>query len=203
MAGDYIPHKDAEALVYCRTFVTVVANDPARFGVAPDEVAALQNVVGQFGQSLQHISQLEAERAAEVQQKNQLRKDMDARVRALVQRIQVQPGIEEAVKAQAGITLRDHIQSTASPVAPEQLVVEAQANGVNKLKWHRAGNPRDTEFLIEARLGAATEFTLIDVVRASYYQHEGVKPGEPILYHVRARHSGKVSEPSNQAGAYL
>ena len=199
----YIPRQDAEFLTFCRTLLSGVALNPAAYGVQPADVAPLQEAVAEFGQQLQHIDLLEAQRMAEVAGKRQQRRELEAAMRALAQKIQSDPTVEEHLKVEVGLPRRDRVPGTAAPVAPTKLVVEAQSNGVNELKWSRAGNPRNTEFLIEARIGSALEYGLVDVVRGARYTHSGVRPGTAIVYRVLARHSHQVSGPSNEAGAYL
>ncbi len=85
---------------------------------------------------------------------------------------------------------------------PTRLVATGDASGTNRLTWERNGNPQGTQFVVEAKIGKADAWTLVDVVNATRYSHLGLAPGTPIRYRVRARRRGVASEPSNEASVY-
>ena len=203
MGHDYIPRRDSEAVIFYHTLLNALAVQPAAYGLEAEAVATLQARSDELRQTLDHMDQLNAERSAVAQQKRELRAQVEGGVRTLVQQIQADPAVTDHLKAQAGIPLPDMVLSHAAPVPPTDLTVDARANGEHFLKWKRSHNPQHTEFLVEAKMDGAQEFTLVDVVRAARYHHTGLKPGAEIVYRVRARHSGQTSEPGNQAGVYL
>lgn len=203
MATDYIPRKDMLALIYCTTLANAMAVDAARYGVGAEEVAALQAQLAEFGASLQRVDRLSDERAAEVERKKKSRRDVEASVRGLVGRVHANREVTDDVKAEAGIPVHDRVRSHLSPLVPTDLGASADINGVHHLKWKAGDLGRGTQYVIEARSGAATEFTQLDVVLAPRYKHRLQQLGVPVIYRVRARRSGKESAASNEAGVYL
>lgn len=202
MATDYIPRSNMHAYTFCTTLANAMAVEPERFGVGADEVTALQAQIQEFGASLQRIDRMEKERTAEVERRKDLRDGLEATVRDMVRRVQANAAVHEDVKAAAGIRVRDRVRSHLSPLAPTGLVVRPDVSGDNHLAWKTTGQARGTMYRIEARAGAETKFTLVDVIPGSRYVHEGQKPGAPIVYRIRARLSGQLSAPSNEAGIY-
>jgi hypothetical protein len=80
--------------------------------------------------------------------------------------------------------------------------VNGYDNGTNALTGKRNGNAPGTQFVIEAMIGAATAYALVDIVTTTKYDYRNQKPGVRVVYRVRARKSGNTSDPSNQAIVY-
>ncbi len=94
------------------------------------------------------------------------------------------------------------VRTVSAPVPPTDLVASADAAGTNSLRWNGAGNASGIQFVIEARIGTALGYSLVDVVSATSYRHIDRTPGQPVLYRVRARRGSQTSDPSNIAGVY-
>lgn len=202
MSNDFIPRRDAHALIYYTTLANAMAADPQSLGVGADVVAALQAEVAQFAASLQQVDRMQKDCAAEVARKKGLRSGVDGTVRGLLRQVHANPNVAASAKAAAGIPVHDGVRSRLSPLVPTHLVVTADVTGANHLTWKTEDPSRSTMYRIEARSGAETEFRPLDVVAAPPYVHEGQKPGAPIVYRVLARRSKKLSAPSNEAGIY-
>ena len=97
----------------------------------------------------------------------------------------------------------DDLTSSAIVVqSPVDLSVKGFSNGINALKFNRNGNKHGTIFLIEAKIGAATDWTIVGTTTKAGYEHKGQKPGVKVLYRIRAQRGEEVSEPSNEAVVY-
>lgn len=101
-----------------------------------------------------------------------------------------------------GFDADDLTPSAVALFTPSGLVVQGFSNGTNELKFNRNGNKQGPTFLIEARIGEATDYIIIGTTRKQNFKHLGQKPGVKIVYRVRAQRGDDFSQYSNDAVVY-
>lgn len=88
------------------------------------------------------------------------------------------------------------------PVAPTDLVVEGRSNGINYLRWKSGGNKPRTTYIIEAKIGAATEYVFIKATTKVRFEHKNQTPGIKALYRAKAVNADLESPFSNEGVIY-
>jgi hypothetical protein len=90
------------------------------------------------------------------------------------------------------------------PLTPFELAATGYSNGVNKLTFTGNNAPGRVVFLVEAKTGDSPQYVIIGTTKSQRFKHEGVKPGVPIQYRVRAQAArGQISACSNEAAVYM
>jgi hypothetical protein len=199
---DYIAKPDTDFAAQMTALIAVLAANEAAYGMAAGAAAPLSAALDTFDTALGTANTAKAAANVAVAAKDQARNDLEGLVRPLIRQIQENPIVTDALRSDAGIPIRDTVRTTSSPVAPSDLVATADAAGTNSLRWSGAGNASGIQFVIEAKVGSAPEFSIIDVVTATSYRHTDRVPGQAVLYRVKARRGSMTSDPSNIAGVY-
>lgn len=101
-----------------------------------------------------------------------------------------------------GLDVDDNSLTPIIPVAPADLVVTGTSNGINLLKWKSGGNKQRTTYIVEAKIGAATEYIFIKATSKTRFEHKNQTPGVKVLYRVKAVHGDLESSYSNEAVVY-
>lgn len=101
-----------------------------------------------------------------------------------------------------GLDVDDGSLTAIIPVAPVDLVVTGSSNGINLLKWKSGGNKQRTTYIIEAKIGAATEYSFVKATSKTRFEHKNQTPGVKVLYRVKAVHGDLESSYSNEAVVY-
>jgi hypothetical protein len=131
----------------------------------------------------------------------QLRKDGDdlgSRIKAEMRRAGMPPEKFEELGFDAD-------DSTPSPIGvqtPTDLTAQGASNGTNSMKFNRNDNKKGTIFIIEAKIGAATDYVMVGTTTKTSFNHTGQKPGVKAMYRVRAQRGEQFSEYSNEAVVY-
>ena len=103
---------------------------------------------------------------------------------------------------QVGFDVDDATPTPNTPQTPLDLSVKGFSNGTNTLKFNRNGNKQNTVFIIEARIGDATDYAIVGTSTKTTYEHKDQKPGVKVVYRVRAQRGDEISDPSNEAVVY-
>lgn len=101
-----------------------------------------------------------------------------------------------------GLDVEDGSLTAIIPVAPADLVVTGSSNGINLLKWKSGGNKPRTTYIIEAKIGDATEYVFVKATSKTRFEHKNQTPGVKVLYRVKAVHGDLESSYSNEAVVY-
>jgi hypothetical protein len=195
--ADYIPKPDVEASALIERVVAAIEADEAAFGLLPADSLALRTKLDDFKAKLAASSAAKAAATNAVAAKDVSRVVLEDAFRPLVQRIQVNPAVADATKSGAGLPLRDTTRTTTAPIAPTDLVVVADGAGVNRLKWSANGNTSGIQYVVEAKIGAAVDYSTVDVRTSTTLEHGGRVVGQGVDYRVRARRGDALSAPSN------
>ena len=176
MAQPIIPAADDAAAKELAANIAVFKASPAVYGITPEDATALEAQAAAFATHVAEVTAQKALLGAAVQRKDAARALVSKNYRALVARIQVNPAVSDAGRAAANIPVRDTVKTSAQPPAPMDLVVSPQANGTHFLAWNRGGADKNTDFLIEAKVGTATTWTLIGHSKGVNFEHKGQHP---------------------------
>ncbi len=199
---DYIPKPDRAFLAYLTMVLAAIGSQPEAYGTTSLALGPMTAALADFSTSLDAADTAKASAKVAVAAKDADRAELEALFRPFVLRVQTDPSVTDALKTGASLPLRDTTRTFSAPVAPVDLVATADASGTNMLRWSGAGNASGIQFVIEARIGAAADFSTIDVVTATSYRHTGRTPGQTVQYRIRARRGAAVSDPSNAAVVY-
>lgn len=94
-------------------------------------------------------------------------------------------------------------RTPVTPQKPLELSAKGFSNGVNELRFTGNNLSGRVNYIIEACVAEAAEFTIIGVSRRQRFKHTRVKPGVPILYRVYAQSARGLASPfSNEAVVY-
>jgi hypothetical protein len=199
---DYIPKPDGEAVAYTDSLITALQADEASYGLLAGQALELRAAHTAFEDALNFSNTKKGEAQIAVASKDTKRTALEQALRPIVAQIQVNPIVTDPVRVAAGIPIRDTVRTFSNPITPSDLVATADASGTNSLKWSDAGNATGIQYVVESKIGAATEFATVDVVTARTFRHTGRTPGERVEYRVRARRGSALSDPSNVAVVY-
>ena len=89
------------------------------------------------------------------------------------------------------------------PETPTKLSAVGYSNGVNVLKYKGNNVPGKVSYIVEAKKNGEADWVMIGTAQKQSFRHEGVTPGQPYQYRVRAQATrGLVSAWSNTAAVY-
>ncbi len=199
---DYVPKPDRQAQSFTERVTTAIESDEAAFGLVAADSLALRAKQTAYSNALDANDAAQAAARVAVTEKDTKRSELEAFLRPLIQRAQLNPSVTDATKVAAGIPIRDKIRTSTAPIPPVGLVATANANGTAALKWGANGNASGIQFVVERKSGSATEFSTVDVVAATSWKDSAAPAGTHAEYRVRARRGGVTSEPSNVAPIY-
>lgn len=100
---DFIPNKDAELLGWVAHFMSELSGRLGEFGLVPEDVGPLENVMIAFDGALAIHIQKRAEAKSAVEAKKDARTDLERVVRPLVRRINNHPGMTNDLRAVLGL----------------------------------------------------------------------------------------------------
>jgi hypothetical protein len=201
--ADYLPKPDIEFDAKASQIITALENDEAAYGILPADTLGLRAKLTAFHTALDASTAARTAATTAVANKDARRNDLETALRPLVQRIQVTPAVTDALRLQAGIPVRDTTRTVSAPISPVDLVVTADGAGTNRLKWSANGNTSGIQYVVEGKIGVAADYSTVDVVSGTTYNHLARVVGQAVNYRVRARRGTVLSEPSNVAGVHV
>ena len=202
MSDDYLPKKDKDLQAWLNNFVTIAnANLPA-LGITVLDMGPITSDQTSFTGAIATLVTAKDTLKSATQGKNQVRKKAVNDIRALVRRIQANPTVQPPLKSSLGLNPRTVKPSRVTPVTPAGLTVAGYSNGDNVLDWSANGNKAGTNYLVEAKFGAATNFVQVSAGTATRFTHSGQTPGAKVTYRIVAKRRNLVSSPSDTASVY-
>jgi hypothetical protein len=125
--------------------------------------------------------------------------DIASQISTLVKR---DSAVTNSTVEQLGFSANKAVSTSSTPNTPTDLVGKGTSDGINSLKWNRNGNRQGVMFIIEAKIGDAANYTMVDAVTGSRFEHVDQIPGVKIQYRVKAKRSNAESGFSNVAIVY-
>jgi hypothetical protein len=200
--GDFIPKSDREAVAYINRALVQLALTPLAYGVAAAKITELEAKRDDAIAKLDASDAAQAASKVAVSAKDAAMLALLAAFRPVVAQVQVNPDVTDESRTTAGLPIRDTVRTVSAPIVPRDLVARADASGINALTWNANGNPSGIRYVVQAKLVGAADFTTVDVVTATSFQHRDQRPGVMVTYRVRARRGDVDSAPSNTAQVY-
>lgn len=192
---------DVELLAWMDNFVTVATPAPEEYGVTAAQVTSLSTKADDLREKIAARQTADDAAKAAVKSQQGSRKNAEPDVSYLNTIIKANKNISDPNKEAAGIDVPKPRTKTP-PIRPEDLVVNGYEDGRNVLKWSRAGNKSNTQFIIENKFEDETNFAYLATTTETKYEHRGVKAGRRCAYRVKAQRSGEESTYSNEAIVY-
>ncbi len=199
MAYSYYPRKDSEFTIWLQNFTTVANANLAALDLVAGDLTPITTLQSIYTSNLNDVEAKKAALAGAVDTKNTTKASIIQNVRVVVNKIQANPNVTTALKAQLGISTREGGQYPINPVEPNELIAEINGDGTIELRWNRNGNGPTTQFIIYTKVGAEINYRILDVVSKTSYKHIGVSLAERIEYYIKARKNGVESGQSNIA----
>lgn len=202
MAKKFYDMNPTEFAVWLETFIEAATANAAEAGMKTGELTNLKTMKGELDDFIKAENDAQqAASAANVKMHSKHRTILE-KIRSYNTTFKNDKNISDEVKVALGFNLDDEVPSTLEPQAPQNLFAQGFSNGVNSLSWKRSGNNERTQFIVEAKIGAATDFTMVGSTTRTRFDHEGQTPGAQAIYRVYAQRGKLKSQPSNEAIVY-
>ena len=199
---DYIPHGDADFKDYSTNFTKQIALHQAELPITLEESDKLTVDSDDFNTKFEdHIMAQDAAQGA-TGNKNEAKSTLMEIIRDLAAKIQADKTVSNNLRNILGLPVHDTIHSLVHPHIPQDLFAEGTATGVNKLDWEAGENKAGVLYVVEAMKENEKDFSFVDVVTKTKYDHKNQTPGVMITYQIKAKRGDEVSQPSNNAVVY-
>jgi hypothetical protein len=192
---------DAEMLEWLNNIITVAGVAPANYGLTADQITDLTAKRDLLQTRMSWRATAEDAVRSAVTAQRESRTNADTLVSFINMSVKINPDVSPARKDAIGIFMRKPPVRTA-PTRPENL----QANGFEDdrvvLRWDRAANKPNTQFIVECKKEGETEFAYLATTTRSKYVHLNAAPGDRCVFRVRAQRDDMESTYSNEASVY-
>lgn len=198
----FYPTNDAQFSVWLGNFIAVANANLTALGMTTADITALTALKTDLDAKVAAAQTAQEAAVAATAARKVARKAVNDSVGPKGRIIGENPAISNALKEELGLRVRDTTPTPIIPVPPTDLAAQGLANGVNVLKWKSGGNKPGTLYIIEARIGAAAAFTMIDTVTSTRYEHKNQTPGVRVFYRIKAKRASSESNYSTEAVVY-
>lgn len=202
MADDFrrLPH--AEFIIWMENMLTTLENNNATLGLDANLLNDAKATRASLATNLSERQTLEDNLAGKNEEIKFNRADGNNKASVLKKLLKLNANASNSLIEQSGFNLDDDIKSSNPPIQPLDLVVTGTSDGTNSLKWSRNGNKQGTLFVIEAKIGDSNDWSMVDVVTNSKYEHKNQTPGVKVNYRIKAKRGDSLSTASNSAMVY-
>jgi len=199
---NYIPHADADFKEFSTNFAKQVATHQAELPVSVEESGKLTTDSTDFNDKYEiHIEAQDVAKGATAN-KNEAKDSLEDNIRDLAGKIQADKSVSNNLRSILGLPVHDNIHTHIHPQIPQDLYAEGSPTGANHLNWEAGENKPGTMYVVEAMKAGEKDFSFVDVVTKTKYDHKGQTPGVLITYQIKAKRGDEVSQPSNNAVVY-
>jgi len=202
MAVNISKMPDKELPPYGKNFAGVAELNMATLNIDVTNITEMNAKTDDFEKMLDDVVVAENAFKQAVQAKDISRKNFKDCFKKYTKDFQLIDAVTDDLRAALDITIKDKIPTPNIPHQPQGLKAEGSPQGVNYLNWDKGDNKQGMLYVIEARTADQAEFTLVDMVTATKYQHKNQTPGKFMLYRVKARKGDDYSIPSNEVSVY-
>lgn len=202
MAKTIYPANNAEFLIWLINFITVATANKAALDLSDPQIEALETLQLQFGTQLNEQQAKKEAATASTTLVKSSRKNLNSEISFLNAIFKANKNISANLIESLGLNANGDSVSSSVPVAPVDLVATGLSNGTNRLKFGNGGNRARTNYIIEAKIGAATEYSFVAVTSKTRFEHKNQTPGVRVFYRVKAVHGDFESAYSNEAVIY-
>jgi hypothetical protein len=202
MAKTFYPINNAEFAVWLANFNNKANINKNVLGITGEQQTALDTGLAEFSADLALKQQKQEESVAQTSKVRSSRKSLNKLVGKLNTMFKTKDEVSSSLLEELGLHGGDSSLTGNSVETPSNLVVTGTSDGINHLKWNRSNNKQGAMFIIEAKIGDAASFGMVDAVTNSFYEHANQTPGTKIQYRVKAKRGETVSGSSNTAMVY-
>lgn len=202
MSKSFYPANDAEFALWLANFISKSDINKDSLEVSEDEIHSLTSELQGFNADLALKQQKQEESVAQTAKVANSRKSLNEKISNLNAKFKANKAITSDIIESLGLNSKDNNLSSANVTTPSDLVVTGTSDGINHLKWNRGNNRQGTNFIIEAKLGNAETWSIVDVVTNSKFEHINQTPGMKAQYRVKAKRGEITSGYSNVAVVY-
>ena len=209
MRNDYVPSNNAVYDDWLANFVTALTANAATVGLVPADLTPIQDVQSDFTNArADHVAKKDLQNAAYSLLVNK-RRDSEAILRPLVQRIQKHPGMTDDLRSLLRLSPQ-YLAEEGMPI--EQLVplIKLEADpGCVTIHWgpnpgneHTNGKPEGVKSanIYRKQVGEASYQAIGNATKSPYYDAIG-GPATDYTYYVRYRGT-KQTDLSKQSDAH-
>ncbi len=202
MAKTFYPTNDAEFAIWLANFTNKSSANKSALGLTGEQITALETGLAEFNNDLALKQQKKEESTSQTSKVRSSRKKLNKLVGKLNTAYKSKEEVNNGLLEELGLGSKDNAVNATSAGTPSDLVVTGTSDGINHLKWNRGGNKQGTMFIIEAKSGDAANFTIIDAITSSIYEHTNQTPGVKTQYRIKAKRGEVTSGYSNSAMVY-
>lgn len=202
MANTFYPSNDAEFAIWLANFVAKAAIYQTELGLTQTELDKLEADLLEFNAGLNLKQQKKEESIAQTAFVRGKRKNINTDIGLFNNKLKSISGLASNIVEEIGFNVDDNSLTKVTPNTPNSLVVTGTSDGINHLKWNRAGNRQGTMFVIEAKIGTSESWTIINTVTSARLEHINQTPGVKATYRVKAKRGDLESGYSNVALVY-
>ncbi len=202
MAKTIYPSNDAEFAVWLANLIKKATVNKIILKLSDTQISALDAKLVAFNESLALKQQKKEESVAQTALVKNQRKNLNKDVGLMNNSFKGIDGLASNILEELGLNANEGSFGGSTVSTPLDLVATGTSDGVNSLKWKRNGNRQGTTFIIEAKIGDANVWTMIDAVTSSTYKHKNQIPGVKIQYRVKAKRGDSESGYTNIAVVY-
>lgn len=202
MAKTYYPNNNAEFLIWLANFIAVATVKKDVLGLSDDQIAELSALRTRFDTQLNDQQAKKEAAVAATTLVGDTRKNLNEEIGSMNAVFKANKNIPADVIEALGLSATGDSGSSHAPVAPVDLVVTGSSNGTNTLKFGASGNKNRTNYIIEAKIGDAADYTFVAVTTKTRFEHKNQAPGVRVFYRVKAVRGDLESAYSNEAVIY-
>jgi hypothetical protein len=133
---DYLPHGDAEFLIWLHNFYNKFNLYAGQFNILPSDVSDLNTQIGNMTTSVQNVATQKEMMAKVVSQKNSIRKELESQVRQEAARLKAHKNYTDHIGQELGIVgSKSSFDPTTVKPKPEGKVT----GGLVRIKFQKKG----------------------------------------------------------------
>jgi hypothetical protein len=202
MSKLYYPVNDAEFALWLANFTNKSIANKSALGITNDQITVLETGLAEFNTDLAMKQQKQEESVAQTSKVRDSRKSLNKLVGQLNSLFKTNSAVSSSLIEELGLNSKDSNLNATSAGTPSDLVVTGTSDGINHLKWNRGNNKQGTMFIVEAKIGDALTFVIVDAVTSSFYEHTNQNPGIKTQYRIKAKRGEITSGYSNVGVVY-
>lgn len=202
MSSDFLPDSDKELIAWASRFITIATANITATQLSSAQIAAL-NTKTQEAQAASNDADAKrkAAEAATLVKKDKIAL-LTTNAREINRVLQGNLIITAETKFKLGLKVRPAKRKPIALVVPTKLQVVGNPGRQNILSWDANGNPPNTLYEVQASYGEGEPYFLVTALIGTRYVHQGVRPGQEMIYRVRAKRRTKYSDYSSLITVY-
>jgi hypothetical protein len=202
MAKKIYPSNDAEFAVWLANLVNKATIYKTELKLSGDQLNDFQSKLAAFNENVALKRQKREESAAQTVIVREQRTELNQDVGLFNNAAKSIKGLPVNILEELGLSPNEANFGNTAPISPSDLIVTGTSDGTNRLKWKRGDNKHGTTFIIEAKIGNADTWTMIDVATGATFEHKNQTPGVKAQYRIKAKRGDSASGYTNTAVVY-